>query len=358
MKAQRNRNSVSKPLASIIIVTFNSSNYILTCLESLRCQEGGIPTEIIVYDNHSNDETVELICDNFPGLRLIRGQSNIGFAAANNVAAKSANGEFLVFLNPDTIVTRGWLEPLLDGLQCQTEAGAVTSTLTFAQMPETINARGNTIHLSGITYCRDLGLPLSTQANIEVNAISGAAFAMRKEVFEQVQGFEEHLFLYFEDTDLSLKLRCAGYRCFLAADSVVRHNYAPNFSPRKIYYLERNRYLSLLSLLPWPAICVSLPSLVLMEIVIWLYCFMQGRSSVKSKLHAWRDIIGSRKWLWQRRHKSVCGNTKTLFVLGAFSPQLSIQYVDGKRNKLVALLETMSWAVAVFPLRVTRYLCR
>ncbi|VAW33263.1 hypothetical protein MNBD_CHLOROFLEXI01-2328, partial [hydrothermal vent metagenome] len=249
-----------EPLVSVIIVTFNSDPYILDCLNALQSQAYQA-VEIIIYDNASSDRTISFIQTNFPAVKLMIGKTNLGFAAANNLAANEAKGEFLAFLNPDTIAEPNWLHPLIKTVTTNTTIGAVTPQIVFAHDPARVNTCGNTVHLSGITYCQQYDQPLSKGEPYTVSAVSGAAFVISQKLFEALGGFEERFFMYYEDTDLSLRIHCAGLLCTAVPASIVRHVYKPAFSAQKIFYLERNRYLSLFSLISWQLFLFMMPSL-------------------------------------------------------------------------------------------------
>lgn len=342
-------------LISIIIITYNSSKYIIPCLDSLSAQNDN--TEILVYDNASSDNTNTLIKSCHPEVRLIEGIKNIGFAAANNYAADLVQGSILIFLNPDTVVRPNWLSPLVEALESTPNVGAVTPTIVFTQAPDQINAFGNEIHLSGITYCKNFGMPPLAKKIANVGAISGAAFAIKRKLFKKIGGFEASFFMYFEDTDLSLRLRCAGFKCLAVSESKIYHDYTPIFNTQKIYYLERNRYLSILSLMHYSILVIMFPSMLLMEIATWGHCILQGKSAVKAKIRAWLDIWHNRHWIQQRRtfyvNQCTCSNT---FMLQAFSPELKIQYLDPQKKTLLKGLELVGWITAKTMLNIAQYI--
>jgi GT2 family glycosyltransferase len=344
-------------MVSIIIVSFNSVKYVPACLDSLHCQEYE-PFEVIVYDNASTDGTQALIREHYPEVQLIEGKSNIGFAAANNCAADLAKGELLAFLNPDTIVAPNWLLPLIDALESDQTVGAVTPELVLTEAPDTVNACGNEVHLSGITYCRRFGMPTSEETPIEVGAVSGAAFVLRRELFEQLGGFEPSFFLFFEDTDLSLRLRCLGFRCLAVPASRVRHDHKPAFTHDKIFYLERNRYLSLLSLMNSWTFVAMLPSLLLMELAVGGYCIMRGRRTLGAKARAWQDVARRLSWVQERRQQYANKCISHAFLLQAFSPRLRIHYLDTNSNLLLRGLEFAGWITAVPTLSAVRFFNR
>lgn len=298
----------NKVLASILLVSFNSRHYLRGCLDSLNKT---LPRdcEIILFDNGSSDGSADLVIAEYPHVRLLQSPTNIGFAAGSNRAAASASGEILVFINPDTWVRQGWLESLLAPFQIDKMIGLTTSKILLMKEAEKINTCGNDIHLSGITLCRGVGLPRAAfDQPDEVSAISGAAFAIRRDLFEELGGFDEDFFLYEEDSDLSWRARLAGYRCIYTPDSIVYHDYKLRFGQRKIFYQERNRYLMLLKNLHWGSFLVLLPVLVLAEIVTWAFVLMRRRDQWTQKFEVyawivrhWDDIRAKRDRIQQLR---------------------------------------------------------
>ncbi|MBK8901481.1 MAG: glycosyltransferase family 2 protein [Anaerolineaceae bacterium] len=343
------------PSVSVIIVTYNSGPFIVDCLEALQATIIQ-PHEIIVFDNASADNTVQLIQEKFTAVHLQSSNTNIGFAAANNCAAKLATGEYVAFLNPDTIVEANWLQPLLETLAADKTIGAVTPQIVFAHEPDRVNTCGNTVHFSGLTYCEKYGKPVSKTAPYTVSAVSGAAFVMRRDLFSSLAGFEEMFFMYYEDTDLSLRIRCAGYACTAVPNSIVRHAYTSSFSPRKMFYLERNRYLSLFSLMNGWLLLLMAPSILLMEFVSWGYAVLQGKKQVKAKWRAWRALFQERNWIATRRQKLTCAQPTHLIAV--FSARLNAQYVSNKNPVLLRGVETAAWLMAAPGLRLAKWIYR
>jgi len=288
--------------ASVIIVNYNGGDELWHCLASVV---SSVPTgsEVIVVDNASTDASAEAIERDFPHVRLIRSKINLGFGGGNNLGAQSARGKFLVFLNPDTRVAEGWLAALLAPLDADPQIGLVTAKILLAAQPDRINTCGNAVHLTGLTLCRGMGFPKSAfEKAEEVGAISGAAFAIRRETFEALGGFDDDFFLYLEDTDLSWRARLAGWRCWYAPDSVVFHDYTLRISPRKVFYQERNRYLMLLKCFRWPTLLALLPTLLVAEVLTWGFVLLRDRSNAANKLRAyawvfrnWSSILQKRK---------------------------------------------------------------
>ncbi|HEX8967213.1 MAG TPA: glycosyltransferase family 2 protein [Chloroflexota bacterium] len=280
--------------ASVVVVTFNHRDVIRGCLEAVWPTLGQAD-EVIVVDNASSDGTPDEVAATYPWVRLIRSETNRGFGAACNQGATAARGEYLIFLNPDTQPCDHWLDALLEGLSAVPGAGLATARLLLARAPHLIDTFGNAVHISGITTSRGWGEAATAHTKLEeVSAISGACFAIAKPVFQKLGGFDERLFLYYEDTELSLRARMAGYRCVGVADARVMHDHRPGFSAAKLRYLERNRWWTLLKLYRWRTIIALAPVLMLGEIVAWAMAVRSGPGHVLAKLLAWRDLA---RWL-------------------------------------------------------------
>jgi GT2 family glycosyltransferase len=279
--------------ASIIIVNYDTEEKLLRCLESV-VRHTPPDYKIIILDNGSSDGAIDSIETDFSGVTLIRSQTNLGFGEGNNLATTQARGQYLAFLNPDTTVEEGWLDGLLERFEDDPQVGLVTSKILLADQLERINACGNAVHFTGLTLCRGFARAREDFDQVEeVDAVSGAAFAIRRELFEKLKGFDEDTFLYMEDTDLSLRARLSGWRILFAPDSVVLHDYALRITPLKVFYQERNRYLMLLKVLRWPTLLILMPAFLLAEVITWGFVLYNDRSNFGNKLRAYRWIIAN-----------------------------------------------------------------
>jgi GT2 family glycosyltransferase len=298
------RDSRDRYRATIIIVNYNGRGHLDRAIRSLG-EDSRWPYEVILVDNGSSDGSAEYVAARYPEVRLIQSWANLGFGAANNRAASQAKGEYLAFLNPDTEAEPGWLEGLIGALEEKPDAGLVTAQVLLMHDPERINACGNDIHLTGFTLCHGLGTERQFGgAHIEVASVSGAAFAMRRDLFEALGGFDESFFLYMEDTDLSLRARLAGYRCFYIPSSVVYHDYRLCFGPRKTYYQERNRYAMLLKTFHWLTLLLLAPALVLGELVAWGFVLLYEPQRLGNKARAYAWIFRRWRALMQDRQRT------------------------------------------------------
>ena len=283
-----------EPRATIIIVSYNNTEDITRCLQSVK-QTADASFDVIVVDNASTDGSADNIAAGFPEVIVIRSSANLGFGGGCNLGASRAQGEYLVFLNPDTMVDPGWLDALIKSLDARPHAGLATSKILMLNDPKCINTCGNTVHMTGLTLCRGLGASSeSYEEDEETDAVSGAAFAIRRDVFESLGGFDEEMFLYMEDTDLSLRARLAGWESLYAAKSIVYHDYSLKMFPMKIFYQERNRYLMLLKSFRWATLVVLAPALFMAEAITWGFVLLYERRHIRNKFEAYGWIL--RNW--------------------------------------------------------------
>jgi len=311
---------------SVVIVTYNNRDDIDACLGSLRTHSPD--AEIIVVDNLSSDGTLDHIRQQYPRVRAVSAGRNGGFGAGANSGARLATGTRLVFLNPDTEVETGWLDPLLETLEGRPEAGLVTPTILLKGSGERVNACGNDVHLTGLAFCAGLNRaapPTSAQPRA-VAAVSGAAFAVRREVWEQLGGFDERFFMYLEDTDLSLRARRLGYTILHVPASRVWHDYRVSVSATKLYHLERNRLLMLRKNFASATLALLSPALLLTELLTWAYCARKGTAYIGAKWRSYRS-------LWRDRYAiDTCANKPMLNVdrslLRTFSTRLAIEQLQ------------------------------
>ncbi len=280
----------SKALVSIIIVTYNSQEYLENCLQSVFKTDDS-SFEVFVIDNGSTDRTLEII-KKFPQVRLIKSKKNLGYAGGNNLGVKEAKGKQVAILNPDTQVSPGWLKPLVRALK-QPEVAVGQPKIMLAQEEKRINLIGKTTHYLGFDWLADYRKKDYQMSQQEIISFSGSAFLIKREVFQKIGGFDPDYFMYFEDSDLSWRLRLAGYRLLLVPESVVYHQY--QYQPKeeyqqaqqKFYYLERNRLITLLKNYSWKTLFLLLPAIKLMEKGMIFYFLTRGWWWGKPKGYFW-----------------------------------------------------------------------
>jgi GT2 family glycosyltransferase len=222
---------------SIIIVTFNSSPFIEGCLRSILKQLMGIDYELIIVDNASEDETCKLIERTFPQIHLIRNDSNEGFAKANNVALQKAMGHFILLINPDTVWERGELKEAIGFMKDHPEVGALGCRLIFedgswqksyGNFPTLKRELEETFYLPGLfprskwfkgIHAYEEGLDPKP-----VDWISCTFFLCHRKLMAEVGFLDERYFMYYEDIDLSRKMREKGKEIYYYPRIEVIHH--------------------------------------------------------------------------------------------------------------------------------------
>lgn len=202
---------------SIIIVNYNVKDYLAQCLMSVERAINGIDTEVFVVDNHSKDGSCTYICSMFPWVKLIESNHNLGFARGNNVAIRRAVGEYVLLLNPDTIVGENVLRDALAFMDEHPAAGGVGVRMYNANgtvAPESRRALPSPMvamrkFLGGGSRYYMSHLPWESPQQIEI--VSGAFCMLRHVALNKVGLLDEDFFMYGEDIDLSYRLLKAGY---------------------------------------------------------------------------------------------------------------------------------------------------
>lgn len=162
----------------------------------------------------------------------------------------------------------------------------------------------NHSHFTGLDFCRGLDEPSTSFSEPqEVSAVSGCSFAIRREVFEELGGFDPDFFLYLEDVDLSWRARLAGYKILYMymPSSIVYHKFRLSVAPWKEFYLERNRYLMLLKNYSLKMLILITPALIVAEIVTWGHAVLNGFPYVYNKFRAYRWILANPRRILNKR---------------------------------------------------------
>lgn len=238
-----------KGLISIISVNYNGLHDTLEMIKSVM-ENVSLHYEIIVVDNASAVDQTIAIKEAFPQVITIRSEKNLGFAGGNNLGMEAARGEYLFFLNNDTIVKDDSFKYLVSRLDSSPKIGAVSPKIKFAWEPCNIQFAGYT-RLSGITLRNSLIGFMNPDTDLYATAaptpyIHGAAFMIKREVAERAGTMPELYFLYYEELDWSERIADAGYELWYEPQSTVYHKESRSTgrqSPLKVFYMTRNRLI-------------------------------------------------------------------------------------------------------------------
>ena len=214
---------------SVVIVNYNVRPYLEQCLKSVQSALEGIEGEVFVVDNHSDDDSVETVQNHYPWVRLIENQDNLGFAKANNQAIRQSQAEYVLLLNPDTIVAKDTLREVLKFMDAHPKAGGAGVMMCYedgTRAPESRRALPTpwvaALKMLGFTKRYYMShLPWDQPCRIEV--ISGAFCLLRHEALNVVGLLDEDFFMYGEDIDLSYRLLKGGWENWYRPYSIVHY---------------------------------------------------------------------------------------------------------------------------------------
>jgi len=215
---------------SIILVNFNGTKHTVACVASIRAHAPSFPYEVIVVDNGSSDAEKESLKRQLPDCTVVQNDKNIGFGGANNIGAARAKGELLFFLNNDTIVTSDVVTPLAEAMDRSPGMGLVgpalcnvdgTFQVSFGRFPSLVK-EWQTRSFGNRFNRLDPGNVGVVEESVR-EWITGAAMLVRKKCFDQLGGFDESYFMYFEDVDLCYRARRLGFEIGYLADFSIIH---------------------------------------------------------------------------------------------------------------------------------------
>jgi GT2 family glycosyltransferase len=279
---------------SVVIVTFNGRHLLEPCLRALFAGSR-LPDEVIVVDNASRDDTVSWVMRTYPVVRVDRCAANLGFAAANNRAIRASTGTYVLTLNNDTEITPDALARMASAFDdAEPHISAVMPTMVFAESPEVIACAGLEAFTNGVV--RDAGVGQSVGVGHEPYPIFGpsaGAALYRRAALDDVGLFDPAFFMYLEDADLAWRLRLRGWGT-LAVPATVRHKVSATAgygSPRKAYYLARNRWWCILKNLPTALLQRDAVDMARYDAAAIAYATITGdRASLIGRRDAIRDL--------------------------------------------------------------------
>jgi GT2 family glycosyltransferase len=327
---------------SIVIVTLDEAEFIRPCLHALLPQlDPG--DELVVVDNGSRDGTPEIVADVAPDARILRLRGNPGYMAACNAGAAAASGDLLVLLNPDTTVAPGFADairrPLTDG-----RGWAAWQALLTQKDGAEVNTSGGVVHYTGISWAGEVGRPAAAvpAEPREVGFASSACLALPRVRWEEVGGFPERFFLYFDDVDISLRLRLGGGAIGIEPGARVEHHY--DFSRRAFKWrmLERNRWATIIRTYPGALLALLAPALALTDLALLAIALAGGWAG--QKLAAYADVARALpRLLEERRRIQAAGRVGPAEFARHLTAELSSPFLGP-----VARVRLVRWGVRAY----------
>lgn len=228
----------ARPRISVVIVSYNVKAYLQQALHSLQRALQGISHEIFVVDNASVDGTVPMLRRRFPDVIVIENQENVGFGRANNQALARARGEFVVMINPDTVVQEDTFRKLLEFFEQTPDAAAATCKIINPDGSFSVDCR-HAIPTPMVAFWKVTGLSrlfphskifgqynltyLDPDETYPVPAVSGSFMMVKRQVLEEVGFFDERFFMYCEDIDLCYRINLKGYKIYYVPTTQIIH---------------------------------------------------------------------------------------------------------------------------------------
>jgi GT2 family glycosyltransferase len=209
---------------SIIIVNWNGAQHLPVCLNSLRRQTF-TDFEVILVDNHSRDDSLDLLKRDYPEVKVIALDQNRGFTGGNNIGIRSALGSIVILLNNDTEVDPHWLQVIVDTFDRHSEAGLIASKMLLFDQRNKFHTAGDIYRLDGIPGNRGVWETDRGQYNNEEYVFSacGGSAAYRRSMLDQIGLLDEEFFYSCEDIDLAWRAQLAGWKCVYAPNAIVYH---------------------------------------------------------------------------------------------------------------------------------------
>lgn len=278
---------------SVVIINYNGGAFLQEAVNSVARQTFQ-NFELIVFDNASTDGSADALdLSQLAQARLIRSDTNIGFAAGNNRAAEQARGQWLVLLNPDTVASPDWLEKLVAASQAFPDCRNFASAQLDLNNPDLLDGAGDAYLIFGFPWRGGFGRPASElPPSGWVFSACGAAAMYDRDLFLSLGGFDERFFCYCEDVDLGFRLQLAGYDCRFVSDAIVLHagsGVTGRASAFSTYHGTRNRLWTYFKNMPAAIILLTLPAHA--ALTIYVLCRNMFTPRLKPMIRGLKDGI-------------------------------------------------------------------
>lgn len=281
---------------AVVILNYNGENYLKKFLPSVIQNSAG--AEIIVADNKSTDDSLNVLANDFPGIKTIILQENYGYAGGYNKAIQEIDSEYVVLLNSDVEVTPGWLSPMIEFLNnhpdyaaCQPKVKDYNSKNLF----EYAGASGGFLDRLGYPYCRGRIFDTIEEDRGQYNSLSdifwatGACLVIKNKIFKQAGGLDTDFFAHMEEIDLCWRIQSMGYKIKVIPSSEVYHvggGTLSKLNPTKTYLNFRNGLYMLIKNLPITSLVLKIPIRIFLDWIAALKFILEGNG--KHGIAVWK----------------------------------------------------------------------
>ena len=316
---------------ALLIVNWNGGGLLRRCLQAVE-QQRRAPDHLIVIDNASTDDSLQQAATWLRRAQVIALDTNTGFARGNNIGAHAARRyDALALMNPDVIADPGWLEALAAAADAAPKAAGFASRMLMESSPR-LDGAGDSYHVSGRAWRKGHGADAGTWPSGDTDTFGpcAAAALYRRDAFEEVGGFDERFFCYFEDVDLAFRLRLRGYTCRYVDAAVVRHTgsafsgYRSDFA---LYHGERNVVWTFVKNMPGPLMWIYLPQHLVLNAAALLFHPWRGQGKVviKAKVDALRGLpaVLRERTPIQRERRVGAWALRRVLARGLFAPYVA-----------------------------------
>ena len=284
-------------LVSVIVLNYNAGELLLNCIESIK-KSAYKNLEIIVVDNISTDKSQETCKEKYSDIKLIQNDENFGYCEGNNIGIRAAKGDYIIILNPDTIVESNWIEELISAYS-EFGEGLYQPKILSLNEKQVLQSTGNMLHVFGFGFAKDKGRK-DEGIGEEIKKIgyaSGTCLFTSRNVLDKVGLLDSFLFLYHDDLDLGWRASQIGINSYYVPKSKIYHveSYSLKWSAKKFYWLERNRKYCLLTHYSKNTYAKMYSSLCLVDLFVWFFYISKG--FLGAKIKAELDIRRNRKFI-------------------------------------------------------------
>jgi len=275
---------------TIVVSNYRDTENLSRCLVSLR-NALTPPFEVVVADCMTQG-IHQLVSRELPGAKVIHFDQDLGAAHARNAGASAASPctQYIAFLDNDITVSAGWLDALVHAARLHPDGGAFQSLVMLASNPDLVNTEGGVANYLLFGWPGGFGKKPRARGGVyRIDFASGCAVLVSKEAWRRANGLDSSFFIYCDDLDLSVRLRMLGYRSYLVSDSVVYHDYEFEVTPRRMFYLQRNRWFTLMKIMSARNLLRLLPMLCLTEVGIFMHSLRHNW--IDGYARAWLDVV-------------------------------------------------------------------